>query len=299
MGASRRFKLYDITALRGKVPSVLLDIYLEDPQNMEMISFIGGLHRSCGSFDISVRISEDIAEKANLSKEDIKETSIGVWNLYVLSKTYIEQEKFNKAYRALDIAERYWSKDLILADNTGISKIPYIEDLWLRRAFGYLIQGRKSEFEKIIDKVMTSRYELYEKAYPATGETPIRDVYLLDCFEYSSYMCRNTEDIKHAVVFIKTALRYLSRIPITNDYLEGKKCEKSGDYKNAYTYYLKFYLENRPTLSGESIAYGTCKSCAYFKTFDNVEGECQKNNIKVDQHKACSKYVALPLSELQ
>lgn len=295
MSGTGRFKSYDISALRGKVPSIFLDNYFEDSQNIEMVSFIAGLHRSCGNFDLGIKISEDITEKTNIEKGDVMEKNIAVWNLYILSKIYIEQEKFDKALRVLDIAERYWSKDLILADSTGMCRVRNKEDIWLRRAFAYLIQGRKNDFESIIDKVILARYELYQKAHEITGETPIRDVYLLDCFEYSSYMCRNIEDIEHAIVFIKTALRCLGRVPMDNDYLEGKMCEKKGDLKNAYTYYLKFYLRNRPQVFCENIIYGTCKSCAYFSTDDNMEGECKKNGIEVDQHKACSKYLAIPV----
>lgn len=293
MSRPRKFKLYDISALRGKVPSIFLDNYLDDPQNIELVSFIAGLHWSCGNFDTGIRMSEDIVEKANIGKDDLKETNIAVWNLYILSKYYIEQEKFDKAYRALEIAERYWSKDLILADNTGICRVRNKEDIWLRRAFAYLIQGRKGDFESIIDKVMLARYEFYNKAYEVTGETPYRDAYLLDCFEYSSYMCRNLEDIQHAIIFIKTALRHLGKIPINNDYLEGKICERNGDLKNAYTYYLKFYIENRPQLFCENTVYGKCKSCIYFETDDNIEGECKKHDIRVDQHKSCSKFEAM------
>jgi tetratricopeptide (TPR) repeat protein len=277
------------------VPSLFLDNYLDDLQNIETLSFIAGLHRSCGDFDLGIKISEDIVEKAKMGDENVSETSIAVWNLYILSKIYIEKEKFDKAYRALDMAEHYWSKDLILADSTGICRVHGKEDIWLRRAFGYLIQGRKDDFEKVIDRVMLSRYELYKKAYEFTGETPIRDLCLLDCLEYSSYMCRNLEDLKNALTFIKTALRYLGRIPIDNNYLEGKIHEKNGDYKNAYTYYLKFYLANRPQLFSDTMVYGTCRSCAYFSTADGIEGECKRNNISVDEHKACSKYLAIPI----
>lgn len=297
MSGTRRFKMYDISELRGKVPSIFLDNYFEDHQNIEMVSFLAGLHRSCGNFDLGIKISEAIVEKANIGEENNRETNIAVWNLYILSKIYIEQEKFDKAYRALDTAERYWSKDLILADNTGMCRVRNKEDIWLRRAFAYLIQGRKNDFESIIDKVMISRYELYNKAYRVTGETPVRDVYLLDCFEYSSYMCRNLEDIKHAIVFIKTALRYLGRVPRDNDFLEGKISEKNGDLKNAYTYYLKFYLKNRPQVFCENTVYGTCKSCQYFKTTNSIDGECRKRDMTVDQHKACSKYIPINTDE--
>lgn len=281
--------------MRGKVPSFFLDNYLDEPQNIELVSYIAGLHRSCGNFDLGIRISEDIADKADMSIDNISEMSIGVWNLFMLSKIYIEQEKFDKAYRNLDAVERYWSKDLILADSTGMYRVKNKEDIWLRRAFGYLIQGRKDDFEKIIDRVILSRYELYNNAYEVTGERPIRDACLLDCFEYSSYMCRNMEDLKHAVVFIKTALRYLGRVPSDNNYLEGKICERSGDLKNAYTYYLKFYLTNRPQLFYDAMVYGTCKCCIYFDTADGNDGICKKHNSKVDQHKACSKFYAMPL----
>lgn len=259
-----------------------------------MLSFIADLHRSCGNFDLGTRISEDIAEKAHLGKDNLKETSIAVWNLYILSKIYIEQEKFDKAYRVLDAAERYWSKDLILADTTGMCRVRNKEDLWLRRAFGYLIQCRKNDFESMIDKVLLSRCEFYGKAYEVTGETPVRDGCLMDCFEYSSYMCRNLEDLKHAVVFIKTALRYMGRVPRDNNYLEGKISERKGDLKNAYTYYLKFYLSNRPKFFCENVSYGTCKSCCYFSTSDSSEGICKRFSISVDQHKACSEYLSAP-----
>lgn len=294
MSGAGRFKLYDISSLRGKVPSLFIENYLDDPQNIELISLIAGLHRSCGNFELGVKISKDIVQKAKMG-EDLKETGVAVWNLYILSKVYMEQEKFDKAYRALDIAEMFWSKDYILADSTGMCRVRNIEDLWLRRAFAYLIQGRKEDFEKVIDRVMMARYELYNKAYEVTGEVPLRDVYLLDCFEYSSYMCRNMEDIEHAIIFIKTALRYLGRVPLTNNYLEGKLYEKAGDLKNAYTYYLKFYLENRPQVFCESVVYGTCQSCAYFCTEDEIEGECVKRNIRVDRQKACSKYMPIPI----
>jgi len=292
---TKRFKTYDISPLRGKVPSIILDNYLEDTQNIELLSFMADLQRSCGSFELGIKISEDIAEKAHMGEDNLRETSIAVWNLYILSKIYIEQEKFDKAYRALDIAEKYWSKDLILADSTGMCRVRNKEDLWLRRAFAYLIQGRKNDFEVMIDRVILSRYELYNKAYELTGEIPIRDTYLLDCFEYSSYMCRNLEDIKHAIIFIKTALRYLGKVPINNNYLEGKMCEKAGDLKNAYTHYLKFYLENRPQIFCENMVYGTCRCCAYFSTSNNIEGECKKNNVKVEHHKSCSKFLPLPI----
>ena len=277
------------------VPSVFIENYLEDTQNIELLSFIAGLHRTCGNFDLGIKISEDIANKAYMGEDNKKETSIGVWNLYILSKIYIEQEKFDKAYRALDIAERYWSKDLILADSTGLCRLRNKEDLWLRRAFGYLIQGRRVDFESIIDKVMLSRYELFREASDITGEKPIRDMCLLDCFEYSSYMCRNSDDLDHALIFIKTAIRYLGKVPMDNDYLEGKICEKKGDLKNAYTYYLKFYINNRPQLSCETLVYGTCKSCAYFETMDGIDGECKKHNTYVDQHKACNSFLQIPI----
>lgn len=292
-GGKERFKLYDISPLRGKVPSIFLDNYLDDTQNVELLSFIAGLYRSCGYFDISVRISEDIVDKAYINENNPKEASVAVWNLYILSKIYIEQEKFDKAYRALDAAEKYWSKDLILADSTGTSRVRNKEDLWLRRAFAYLIQGRKGDFESIIDRVMLSRFEFYEKAYEVTGETPIRDTCLLDCFEYSSYMCRNMEELPQAVMFIKTALRHLGKVPLDNDYLEGKICERNGDLKNAYTYYLKFYLNTRPHFYCDTIVYGTCKSCIYFSSANNMDGMCQKHNLPVDQHKACSRYQPL------
>lgn len=252
---------------------------------------IADIHRSCGNFDLGVRISEDIAEKAHIGKENLKESSIAVWNLYILSKIYIEQEKFDRAYRSLDAAERYWSKDLILADTTGMCRVKNKEDLWLRRAFGYLIQGRKSDFESTIDRVMISRYDMYTKAYEITGETPLRDNCLMDCFEYSSYMCRNMEDLKHAVIFIKTSLRHMGRVPVDNDYLEGKLSERSGDLKNAYTYYLKFYLNNRARFFHDNLAYGTCCSCSFYNSSENNDGVCRKYNMNVDRHKACSEYM--------
>lgn len=287
-----RFKLYDISPLRGKVPSIFLDNYLDDPQNIELLSLIAGLFRSCGNFDLGVRISQEIAEKAHLGGENLVETAVAVWNLYILSKIFIEEEKFDKAYRALDIAEKYWSKDLMLADSTGTYRVRNKEDLWLRRAFGYLIQGRKNDFESIIDRVMLSRYEMYNKAYEVTGEVPIRDTCLLDCFEYSSYMYRNLEDLKHAVIFIKTALRYLGKVPHDNNYLEGKICERNGDLKNAYTYYLKFYITCRPKLYCDTLKYGTCCSCLYFGSSGSSEGICKRRNIAVDMHKSCSMYEA-------
>jgi len=295
LSRSGRFRLYDISALRGKVPSIFMDNYYEDSQNVELLSLIAGLHRSFGDFDLGIKISEDIADKVPMGEDNMRETSIAVWNLYILSKIYIEQEKFDKAYRALDIAERYWSKDLILADSTGMCRLKNKEDLWIRRAFGYLIQGRKNDFESMVDRIILSRYELYGKAHEVTKETPVRDIYLLDCFEYSSYMCRNLEEIKHALIFIKTALRYLGKIPINNDYLEGKRFERAGDLKNAYTCYLKFYLENRPQFFSDTIAFGTCKCCIYFNPTGNLEGECKSRGIKVDQSKGCSKFSANPI----
>lgn len=276
--------------MRGKVPSIFLDNYLDDPQSIELISFLAGLFRSAGNFDISVKISEDIVDKAYIDENNPKEANVAVWNLYILSKIYLEQEKFDKAYRTLDAAEKYWSRDLILADSTGTCRVRNKEDLWLRRAFGYLIQGRKNEFESIIDRTMLSRYEFYEKAYGVTEEIPIRDTCLLDCFEYSSYMCRNLEDLPHAVSFIKTALRYLGKLPVDNNYLEGKICEKNGDLKNAYTYYLKFYLTCRPNYYCDTTIYNTCISCVYFNSSNNIDGLCSKHNLSVDRHKSCGKY---------
>ena len=293
MDSGQRFKTYDISALRGKVPSIFLDNYLDDSSNIEMISFIAGLHMSWGDFDLGIRISEDIVEKTYMGEDNVKETGITVWNLYVLSKIYLEQERFDKAYRALDTAERYWSKDYVLVDDTDMYRVRNKEDLWLRRAFGYLIQGRKDDFERIADKVMLSRYELYSMAYDITKEIPIRDGCLLDCFEYSSYMYRNMEDLKQAIVFIKTATRYLGKVPIDNDYIDGKTCEKNKELKNAYNHYVRFYLSNRPQIFCETMVYGTCKSCVYFKSTDENEGICKKLNIDVDQHKACSKFSAL------
>lgn len=291
----KRFKIYDISSLRGKVPSVFIENYLDDNQNIEIISFIGGLLRTCGNYDLSIKISEEIISKAQLGKDNLFETSIAVWNLYVLSKIYIEEENFDKAYRSLDVAERYWTKDLILADTTEICRVRNKEDLWIRRAFAYLVQGRVNEFEKTIDKVLLSRYALYKNAYDVTKETPIRDPCLLDCFEYSSYMYRNMEDLKRALIFVKTAIRYLGKIPIDNDYYEGKLSEKKGDYKNAYTYYLKFYLTSRPQIVYKSLVYGTCKSCAYFETCDENDGLCKRINLPVNQYKACESFLPMQL----
>ncbi|MDI6618282.1 MAG: hypothetical protein QME45_06335 [Clostridiales bacterium] len=292
---AKRFKQYDISPLRGKVPSIFINNYLDDPQNIELLSFLAGLFRSCGDFDRGVKISEEIVNKADLNENNLKEISIAVWNLYILSKIYIEQERFDKAYRALDAAEKYWSRDLILVDITGMNQVRDKEDLWLRRAFAYMIQGRKGDFESIIDRVMLSRYELYNRAYEVTGEVPIQDHCLLDCFEYSSYMCRNMEDLKGAVIFIKTALRYLGKIPMDNNYLSGKISERKGDLMSAYTYYLKFYLTNRAQCFGGTLIYGTCKSCAFFETQNGADGMCRRNNISSEQHKACSKYIPLPV----
>ncbi len=295
MRGKRRFKVYDISALRGRVPTIFIENYLEDSDNIEMVSFLSGLHLSCGDFDLGVSICENIAEKANLDGDDLREKSIAVWNLYILSKVYIEQERFDKAYRALDNAERYWSKDMALIDGIDMYRVRNLEDLWIRRAFGYLMQGRYDSFESMIDKVMLKRYEFYQGAYEITGEVPIRDRCLLDCFEYSSYMCRNKEELKQAVAFIKTAIRYLGRVPIDNDYIEGKMSEKNGELKNAYDFYLKFYLANRPQTLCDTILYETCGSCAYFDTKNWDYGECKKNNIYVDKHKACSKYLGISI----
>jgi hypothetical protein len=295
MSGTGRFKLYNVTQLRGKVPSILINNYLDDYENIELVSFIAGLHMSCGDFDLGIKMSEDIVEKAKMDDNNLKEVSIAVWNLYVLSKVYIEQEKFDKAYRALDNAERNWSKDFALYDTTGMYRVRNKEDLWLRRAFGYMIQGRKEDFECIIDRVMLSRYELYEKAYEITGEVPIRDACLIDCFEYSSYMCRNMEDLKHAIIFIKTALKYLGRVPIDDNYINGKMCERNGELKNAYTYYLRFYLSSRPQFFCDSIIYDTCRTCAYFEPGPDIEGQCKKRDIAVDLHKSCSKYLGIPI----
>lgn len=295
MSGRGRFRLYDVAPLRGKVPSILINNYLDDYENIEIVSFIAGLHMSCGSFDIGVKMSEDVVEKASMDHENIREMSIGVWNLYVLSKVYMEQERFDKAYRALDNAERYWSKDFALYDTTGMYRVRNREDLWLRKAFGYLMQGRRQDFESIIDRVMLSRYEMYNKAYEITGETPIRDMCILDCFEYSSYMCRNMEDLEHAIVFIKTALRYLGKVPIDNEYIQGRMYEKTGELKNAYTCYLRFYLSVRPQFFCDTIVYGTCRSCAYFEPSEGINGECKKRNAAVDMHKSCSEYLGITL----
>lgn len=294
MSGDGRFKVYDVSQLRGRVPSVLLENYLDDPDNIEVMSFISGLQMSCGDFETGVRMNEEIVEKAGLGGENLQETNIAVWSLYILSKIYIEQERFDKAYRALDNAERYWSKDLELYDSTGIYRVRNIEELWLRRAFGYLIQGRKGDFESMIDRVMLARYELYSSAYPITGETPLRDLCLLDCFEYSSYMCRNSEDLEHAMIFIKTALEHLGRIPVDNSYIEGRVFEKRGDLKNAYSCYLRFYLTNRPVAFDDHIKYGRCISCAYFETPDGNRGECKKHGIEVDGNKSCGGYLGIP-----
>lgn len=296
MSGKGRFRLYDVAPLRGKVPSILINNYLDDYENIELVSFMAGLHMSCGSFDLGVRMSEDVVEKACIGEDNIKETSIGVWNLYVLSKVYMEQERFDKAYRALDNAERYWSKDFALYDTMGMYRVRNREDLWLRKAFGYLMQGRREDFESIIDRVMLSRYEMYNKAYEITGEVPIRDMCILDCFEYSSYMCRNMEDLKHAIIFIKSALRYLGRIPIDNDYIQGKIYEKAGELKNAYTCYLKFYISVRPQFFCDTTVYGTCESCAYFEPSEGINGECKKKNTGVDMHKSCSQYIGIPVN---
>lgn len=269
--------------LMGKVSKSILDKYALNYENTLLSSIIAGFHMANGLKGEGLAMSMEIVNNIRDETEDINDRNILVWNLYNLSEELINENSYDIALNFIERAERNWSRDLILGDELGVYHVSWIEQIWLKKAKIFLMTHEYKKFEALTDKILLSRFRLFQAAENITGETIIGDRCTYTCFEIMAAEKRMNNSTS-AINMIKQAINHKGIYLNKKYYLLSEKYEKTESYQRAFNLYSRFYYR-LPNSSYDNIQYGYCKSCREYS-----ENYCNKRNVKTDDRKACSLY---------
>lgn len=260
----------------------LLTRYAEgDAANPILSSILAGICRSYGLKNDSIAMSMELVDKIEDNAENFQDRNALVWNLYVLTKEYIEDGNYDKALELCRRAEDNWSRDVLLGDDTGAYHVSWIEQLWLKRAQIYMLNGKEESFEKITDNIIYNRMKFFQEAAESTGEGILKDKCTFSCFELMAFE-RKKKDYQGACSFLRQAIYHrgggamLERLSVSRDesIIHGRFREL-----------LKLYYR-LPDVPYDNICYGYCRTCMYFNGID----ACEYHRISTDKRKACTCY---------
>jgi hypothetical protein len=276
---------HNIDVLDGKVSSSILNKYKMDYKNLTLTSIVAGFHRFFGLRDEGNMMSLEIINTIKDDADSLVERNILVWNLYILSKEYIDNAMYEEAMSIIERAERNWTRDVILGDEVGVYHISWIEQLLLKKAEIYMLINDTKCFQRITDTILLNRFSYFKKAYNFTGESILKDRCTYNCFELMAFESRK-KNISLAINMIKQAISYRkgSCLGENLNLRVASVKEENGNLFKAFDLYLKHYYK-LPEASFDSIGYGYCKTCAFFNG-----NRCYKKEVFVEDFKACSKY---------
>lgn len=269
--------------LLGKVSKSILESYALNYENTLLSSIIAGFHMTCGFREEGLTMYMEIIKNIEDGTESLNDRNILVWNLYNLSEELINEGYFDIALEFIERAEKNWTRDVILGDEIGVYHVSWIEQLWMKKAKIFLMTEDRSEFERITDKILLSRFEFFIDAVAGTGETIIGDRCTYSCFEIMAAEKRK-KNSEAAINMIKQAITHKGVYLNKKYYLLSKKYEKTEPYQRVFNLYSRFYygLSNS---SYDSIDYGYCKSCR-----DYNNNYCKARGINTSERRACSLY---------
>lgn len=280
-------KYHNINGLEGKVASQMLDNYKTDYNNPVISSIIAGFHRAYGLRNEGISMSLEIVNNIKDDTENFSYRNILVWNLYILSGEYIDEGIYDEAMSVTKRAEKNWTRDVILGDEIGVYHVSWIEQIWQRQAEICLLAGDKNNFEIITNKIISSRFDFYNKAEEICGETILKDRCAYNCLELMAFAMRKSDIIK-ALSIIKQAIMIKIGIKIKKEFDELLKAEYESKEKlyKLFDSCIKYYYSVHDS-PYDNISYSYCKSCKYF-----VNGQkCSQFGVEIDGFKACSKYI--------
>lgn len=275
---------HETDELNGKVSTLLIDSYNMDYQNYVLASIVAGFHRIYGRRNEGIYMSLEIIENIDDDTENLWERNILVWNLYILSREFIDDGEYDNALKLIVRAEKNWSRDVILGDEIGVYHVSWLEQILLRKAEVYLLTGQIEMFEMVTDQILVNRFEFFNTASEVTGETIIGDRCTYNCLELMSFDMRK-RDIDKGIGIIKQAI--LHRGGTLNNFLSKPAVKEvnSGNKYKAFDMYLRYYFE-LPDKPFDNCIYGYCRTCMSY----DRKGTCTKFNIATDNYKSCSYY---------
>jgi tetratricopeptide (TPR) repeat protein len=278
-------RYHNIDDLKGKVSPSILNMYKMDFKNLTLSSIIAGFHRSFGLKTEGNLMSLEIINTINDDTDKKKERNILIWNLYILSKEYMNDGLYDEALKIIERAEKNWSRDVILGDEIGVYHISWLEQILNKKAEICMCKGDTEKFEKITDIVILNRFNFFEKASLATGDTILYDRCTYNCFEIMAFESRK-KNIEFAVKIIKQAIIHKGGLGLreSKSMREAYEKEKKGDLQKAFNLYLKYFYK-LPEGSYDNIGFGYCKTCIYYE-----ENKCRVWGICTETNKACSRW---------
>jgi len=254
-------------------------------KDLLLSTITAGFYRAYGLRSKGFAISMDIVNSIDDNTYDISKRNVLVWNLYVLSREFAENENWDMAFKYIERAEKNWSRDVILGDELGVYHVSWAEQLFLERAKLYMSLGRRDEFRQITGNILKSRLNFISRAANEIGEKDIKDRCTYSCYELIAIESKMNRNIKYASKMIMKALEYKG---ISLEDYNACDCQR-GDKKISLQHLFEIYhiyYRNKPNYSFDSMSYGYCESCIDFKGV----GMCDKTKMITNGHRACSKY---------
>ena len=257
----------------------LLEEYKKNYDNVLLSSIIAGFHRTFGLRHEGISMALEIVESIKDDTPNLLERNLLVWNLYVLAQEFLEEGNLEKAMGFIERAEKNWTRDVLLGDEIGVYHVSWIEQFWYLKSQIYMLLYDEKNFQKMIDMILSSRYNLFKEAEQVTGETIIYDRCTYNAYEIMAMESRR-KNILNAINFLKQAILIKGNIKVDND----NKNISSNPYKY-YDNLMNFFnrLQEKPY---DNIKYLYCASCRFF----DGEGLCKRHGTTTDKFKACSMY---------
>lgn len=218
----------------------------------------------------------EIVESIKDDTPNLLERNLLVWNLYVLAQEFLEEGNLEKAMGFIERAEKNWTRDVLLGDEIGVYHVSWIEQFWYLKSQIYMLLYDEKNFQKMIDMILSSRYNLFKEAEQVTGETIIYDRCTYNAFEIMAIESRR-KNIYKSIDFLKQAIL-----------IKGNLYVKEEKYNvNPYKYFdslLNYFnsLQDRPY---DNLKYLYCATCKFFDC-----DVCKRFGITTDKFKACSMY---------
>jgi hypothetical protein len=274
---------HKVDELMGKVSRSILDKYALNYQSNLLSSIIAGFYMTYGFKREGISMSLEVINNISDESGDRAERNILVWNLYNLAEEYISEGAFEMAKKLIERAEANWSRDVILGDDIGVYHVSWIEQIWLRKAKMFMLAGDTPSFEELTDRILLSRFNFFEEAAKATGESIIGDRCTYSCLELMAAESKK-RNLGNAISMIKQAIAHKGVSLNEKYYLLSQKYEKTESLQRVFNLYSRFYYK-LPGTNYDNTAYGYCRTCKFIN--NNV---CEKLNIKTDWGKACLHY---------
>lgn len=246
-------------------------------------SIIAGFYGANGLKSKGTAIRIQIINKIDDYTKDIYKRNLLVWNLYNLTKEFIEHGDNERALLILKRAENNWSRDLILGDDLGFFHVSWIEQIWLLRARIFYETGNSRLFFKIANSIIEKRLRLIIKEIELSGNKILLDRCLYECFELMAMVYKRNRDINNAIATIKKAMVYRG-YSFNKANRKLIKC-KGNALNSSFDMHLRLFYK-LPEYSYDTLKYGYCISCINFK----ADGGCIRHGIKASSEKACTNY---------